>query len=101
MLLLMFLPTQRGGGSTGDEIARAGRRGDADTDTRILMDEFRNFPSVAERFLTDRNRKWIPKIEVYLQSDKTYFVVAGAAHMGGPNGIVALLRARGYHVEQL
>ena len=82
-------------------MARAWRRGDADTDTRIMMDGFRNFPSLGERFLTDRNRKWIPKIEGYLQSGKTYFVVAGAAHMGGPNGIVALLRARGYHIEQL
>jgi len=101
MLLMMFLPTQRSRGSTGDEIARAWRRGDADTDTRIMLDEFRNFPSLADRFLTDRNRKWIPKIEGYLQSGKTYFVVAGTAHMGGPNGIVAILRARGYHIEQL
>ena len=101
MLLMMFLPTQRSRGSTGDEIARAWRRGDADTDTRIMLDEFRNFPSLADRFLTDRNHKWIPKIEGYLQSGKTYFVVAGAAHMGGPNGIIALLRDRGYHVEQL
>jgi uncharacterized protein YbaP (TraB family) len=101
MLLMMFLPTQTGGGSTGDEIARAWRRGDADTDTRIMVDEFRNFPSLADRFLTDRNRKWIPKIEGYLQSGKTYFVVAGTAHMGGPNGVVALLRHRGYHIEQL
>ena len=101
MLLMMFLPTQRRSGSTGDEIARAWRRGDADTDTRIMVDEFRNFPSLADRFLTDRNRKWIPKIEAYLQSGKTYFVVAGAAHMGGPNGIIALLRDRGYHIEEL
>jgi uncharacterized protein len=101
MLLMMFLPTQRGSGSTGDEMARAWRRGDADTDTQIMMDEFRNFPSLGERFLTDRNRKWIPKIEGYLQTGKTYFVVAGAAHMGGPNGVVALLRDRGYHIEQL
>ena len=101
MLLMMFLPTQRSRGSTGDEMARAWKRGDADTDTRIMMDEFRNFPSLADRFLTDRNRKWIPKIEGYLQSGKTYFVVAGAAHMGGPNGVVAVLRARGYHIEQL
>lgn len=101
MLLMMFLPTQRSKGSTGDEIAKAWRRGDADTDTRIMTDEFRNFPSLAERFLTDRNRKWIPKIEGYLQSGKTYFVVAGTAHMGGPDGVVALLRDRGYHIEQL
>jgi uncharacterized protein len=101
MLLMMFLPTQRSRGSTGDEIARAWRRGDADTDTRIMVDEFRSFPSLADRFLTDRNRKWIPKIEGYVESGKTYFVVAGAAHMGGPRGLVAILRARGYHIEQL
>jgi uncharacterized protein YbaP (TraB family) len=28
-------------------------------------------------------------------------VIAGAAHMGGPNGLVNLLRARGYKIEQL
>lgn len=101
MLLIMFLPAQRSSGSTGDEIARAWRRGDADTETRIMMDEFNNFPSLSERFLTDRNRKWIPKIEGYLQSGKTHFVVAGAAHMGGPTGVIALLRNRGYQIEQL
>ena len=101
MLLMMFLPAQRGSGTTGNEIVRAWKRGDADTETRIMMDEFSNFPSLAERFLTDRNRKWLPKIERYLQSGKTYFVVAGAAHMGGSQGVVALLRNRGYHIEQL
>jgi uncharacterized protein YbaP (TraB family) len=28
-------------------------------------------------------------------------VVVGAAHMGGPAGILALLRTRGYKTEQL
>lgn len=101
MLLIMFLPAKRTSGSTGDEIARAWRRGNADIETRVMKDEFRNFPSLADRFLTDRNRKWLPKIEGYLQSGKTYFVVAGAAHMGGSDGIVALLRKRGYQIEQL
>jgi len=41
------------------------------------------------------------KIEGYLRSGKTYFVVAGAAHMGGANGVLALLRHRGYRIEQL
>jgi uncharacterized protein len=101
MLLIMFIPAQRGGSSAGDALADAWRRGDADTDTRIFMDGFRDFPSLADRLLTNRNRKWIPKIEGYLRSGKTYFVVAGAAHMGGPNGVPALLRERGYRVEQL
>jgi uncharacterized protein YbaP (TraB family) len=36
-----------------------------------------------------------------LRSGKTYFVVVGAGHMGGPNGLLALLRSRGYRIEQL
>lgn len=47
-----------------------------------------------------RNRNWIPKIERALHSGHVYFVVAGAAHVGGPNGVLALLRARGYQIEQ-
>jgi len=40
-------------------------------------------------------------MEGYLRSGKTYFVVAVAAHMGGANGVLALLRHRGYRIEQL
>ena len=101
MLLIMFIPAERGSGSAGDALADAWRRGDADTETRIFIEGFRDFPSLADRLLTNRNRKWIPKIEGYLRSGKTYFVVAGAAHMGGPTGVPALLRERGYRIEQL
>ena len=39
-------------------------------------------------------------MEGYLRSGKAYFVVAAAAHMGGTNGVLALLRHRGYRIEQ-
>ena len=101
MLLILFVPAERSAGGAGDTMTDAWRRGDTDTITRIFMDGFRDFPSLADNLLTDRNRKWIPKIEGYLHSGKTYFVVAGTAHMGGPNGVITLLRQRGYRVEQL
>jgi len=42
------------------------------------------------------------KIEEYLKDEtKTYFVVAGAAHMVGPKGVVSLLIANGYKVKQM
>jgi uncharacterized protein len=100
MLLLMFLPAEKGS-SEGARLTNAWRRGDAETETRIFLDGFRDFPSLGERLLAVRNRKWIPKIESYLGSGQTYFVIVGAAHMGGADGVLALLRARGYKVEQL
>ncbi len=56
---------------------------------------------MGHRLLGARNQSWIPKIEGYLRSGKVYFVVAGAAHMGGPDGVLALLKGRGYKIEQL
>ena len=73
----------------------------ADALNRMLQESFHDFPSLGRRLIDVRNRNWIPKIEGYLRSGKTYFVVVGAGHMGGPNGLLAMLRARGYKIEQL
>ena len=100
LLLLTLIPAAKG--SAGEQnIMDAWRKGDADAQTRITLSAFSDFPSLGERVLTERNRNWMPKIESYLHSGKNYFVVAGAAHMGGSNGLLALLRNRGYQIEQL
>jgi len=54
-----------------------------------------------ERIYGQRNRSWIPRIEGYLGSGQTHFVVVGAGHMGGSDGLLSLLRARGCKIEQL
>ncbi|MGH8092284.1 MAG: TraB/GumN family protein [Chthoniobacterales bacterium] len=79
----------------------AWRRGDAEALAAAAKRDYAEFPVFGERILDDRNRRWIPKIEEYLGSGHIYFVVVGAAHMGGPNGVLALLRARGYRIAQL
>lgn len=48
----------------------------------------------------DRNVTMTQKIKGYMNSNKTHFVVVGAAHLIGPNGIVNLLRNNGYTVTQ-
>jgi uncharacterized protein len=98
-LLLEFIP--RSEGITNAQTMEAWRKGDADAVAREFHEAFRDFPSLAERLLDNRNRTWIPKIESYLQGAKPCFVVVGAAHLGGPNGLIALLKGRGYTVEQL
>jgi len=47
------------------------------------------------RLLEDRNVGMVEKIVGYLQTPGTTFVLVGAAHLTGPEGIVALLEARG------
>lgn len=100
LLLLTFIPQEHGSQEQG-RIMSAWRRGDADALARMTNDSFRDFPSFGDRLLGGRNRNWIPKMEGYLRSGKTYFVVVGAAHIGGPAGLLALLRGRGYRIEQL
>ena len=99
LLLVHFINMGRTNPGIG-KILDSWRHGDADALTRSMRDEYRDFPAFNERIITARNRRWIPKIEGFIQSGQTYFVVAGAGHMGGSEGVVALLRARGYTIEQ-
>lgn len=99
MLLLVFIPSAEG--ETRTALMNAWRRGDAETMTRMVANGFQDYPSLGNRVLTARNHKWIPKIEGYMHSGQTYFVVAGAGHFGGNEGVLALLRQRGYKIEQL
>jgi len=44
-----------------------------------------------KRMLDDRNVAMAAKIEGFLKTDKTYFVVVGAAHLVGDTGLIRLL----------
>ena len=98
-LLLEFIPQSEG--ITNTQTMQAWRKGDADLVASEFHAAYREFPSLSQRLLDNRNRNWIPKIESYLQSGKPCFVVVGAAHLGGPNGLISLLKGRGYLLEQL
>lgn len=45
--------------------------------------------------LTNRNKRWIPKIEEMI-AEKSTFIAIGAGHLGGPEGVIRLLEAQGY-----
>ena len=99
-LLLAFIHLNTGD-KTFQQTVVDWKRGDVAGVERMSDEEFRDAPGLRRRMLSDRNAAWMPKIEGYLRSGKTWMVVAGAAHMAGGDGVPALLRARGYHVEQL
>ncbi len=52
-------------------------------------------------FLTDRNVGMVEKAEQYLSEGKNTFFVVGAMHMIGSDGIVELLKQKGYTVNRV
>jgi hypothetical protein len=53
------------------------------------------------KLLDDRNVKMAEKIDGYLKEKGPTFVCVGAAHLVGEKGLVKLLTAKGYKVEQV
>jgi uncharacterized protein len=55
----------------------------------VLMD--------SDAFLKNRNHNWIPKIKDIIK-DQAAFIAVGAAHLGGMDGVIELLKKEGYTV---
>jgi uncharacterized protein YbaP (TraB family) len=83
-----------------DEVG-AWRSGDTERLYAIQHPRIKEAPTVWWRLLDRRNTKWIPKIDAAIKSGKPTMIIAGALHFSGPNSVIALLRARGYEIEQL
>lgn len=84
-----------------DTVIAAWRSGDAAALERLLGDAFEEHDKLYQRFVVDRNRRWLPQIEALLDDDKDALVVVGALHLVGDDGLIHLLRRRGCSIEQL
>lgn len=59
------------------------------------MDEETN-----ESMLIKRNNNWIAKMPEIMKNKSTFFAV-GAAHLGGKNGVITILKEKGYKVTPI
>lgn len=72
------------------------------TDLAAYFDEeMAQSPDLRKKMLTDRNASWVPKIRALLGKPGDYLVVVGAAHLIGPDSLIALLRKSGVTVERV
>lgn len=81
------------------------KTGDAATLERLLITgPLGNRPAlkeVFEKLFDERNEKMARKIEAFIKSKEPHFVVVGAGHLVGKNGILKLLEKQGFYVEQV
>lgn len=83
-----------------DKIVDAWKTGDTDTLEDLLLESYEKFPEVYEKFVSERNRNWIPQIEGFINQEDDYLIVVGALHLVGDDGVIELLKDKGYSVEQ-
>lgn len=82
------------------EMAQQWATGDVKALEKSLLDSFSDSRELYERLLVERNRNWLPRVETCLKDNAGCFVVVGAAHLVGPDGLPALLTQKGYTVTQ-
>lgn len=84
-----------------DRLSRAWASGnmaviEAETKSGLLAD-----PELRAALLVDRNVRWANTLADMLKSGAKPLVAVGAAHMAGPEGLPALLAARGFTVTRV
>jgi uncharacterized protein YbaP (TraB family) len=82
-------------------LAKAWKNGDVPTVERIVLEDMKTEPAIYERLLVARNRNWLPQLEALFTRPGRAFVVVGAAHLVGTDGLIAMLTAKGYQLEQM
>jgi len=83
-------------------MTQAWRRGDLDwLEQEIELPMRQDFPEVYQSLLVERNNAWLPQLEAMFASAEVEFVLVGALHLAGKDGLLARLGARGYRITQL
>lgn len=75
-------------------------REDLETLGKLMAEDTSAYPEFNELMLVQRNKSWIAPMRAQMQKESTFFGV-GAAHLSGPDGVVALLRAQGFTVTAI
>jgi len=87
-----------------DGLMRAWRTGDTKSMEQFVTRSLTDYPdtkSIFEKLYYQRNREMAGRIGQFLKGGERCFAVVGAAHLVGKEGIIEILKRKGYRVEQL
>lgn len=83
------------------KLIQAWQNGDGPALQNLLKDEDGTSPALQEymarKLIGERNHNWVPKL--LAMPEKNQFLVVGALHLYGPDGLLTLLRQQGYQIQ--
>jgi uncharacterized protein len=82
------------------EMAQAWGFGNVEAIEKMTLASLKEAPELYHRLLVERNNNWMPHLETCIKQNAGCFIVVGAAHLVGPDGLPALLQKKGYKVTQ-
>jgi uncharacterized protein YbaP (TraB family) len=82
------------------DMVRAWKAGDLAGVEKLTLTAFKESPELYKSLLVERNQNWVPHVEKCLADKAGCFIVVGAAHLIGADGLPSLLTKRGLKVTQ-
>jgi len=83
-------------------LVSAWRLGDLKQLETMGIDDMKSqFPNMYQTMLVQRNKAWLGDIEALMTNQDKEFVLVGALHMAGEEGLITQLAKRGYTIIQL
>jgi uncharacterized protein YbaP (TraB family) len=84
-----------------DAMSSAWRSGDDkalfESGIKPMLDDY---PNIYKSLLVERNNNWMEKIEKLIAQPEEKFILVGALHLIGQDGLLQQLKDRGYQVQQ-
>lgn len=99
-MLVESINTQGGGEDELAKLVKLYKEQNLDGMQQLMKDDEQGIGKYEDLLLIGRNKNWIPIMGQMMNAQATFFAV-GAGHLGGEEGVVALLRKEGYTVKPL
>jgi len=97
--MIVALPNSR---SHAVDLLESWASGDTRRFDAMIDADFNGHAEARDWLISRRNRVWLDPIKSLLDSGgKTAMITVGAAHLGGPEGLIALLCGAGYGVQRV
>ncbi|MCU0858450.1 MAG: TraB/GumN family protein [Pontiellaceae bacterium] len=83
-------------------IVHAWKTGNTDALNELMNSKIKTkYPEIYQELIVNRNQRWFPAIDACQKTPETEFILVGAAHLAGPDGIIETLKKAGYNIEKL